>query len=332
MPADGTSTVTASALDQATVPDASEPHLVLFNTEAFFALRPELAAQRVQRDHRDDNGRVVASIVGARDGHRLVVGASAPFGGPDYGRDYEPVGVVVDALRAMIGSFVEDGVVEFDVRMKPPHFSANEPATQFALLNMGFAVAASDLNFVIELDGFDSVEDYTRSLKAPARRAIRYAEELHVSTAVLDRGDDVAWFEAYEVLRRNREDKGRPMRLPFEYVRAIRDAFPGLVRMIVARVDGATCAAALVYRIARGHDLVQYWGDANHSLPYSPMNLLVRDVVDHAVSTGASVLDLGISTTDGVPNPGLIQFKRSVGARSEVRLQLVADARTIESR
>jgi hypothetical protein len=52
------------------------------------------------------------------------------------------------------------------------------------------------------------------------------------------------------------------------------------------------------------------------------MNLLVRDVVDHSLTTGAHVLDLGISTTDGVPNAGLVQFKRSIGAASEVRLQL----------
>jgi hypothetical protein len=322
MPADGASTVTAWVLDPATVPDPAAPHLVLWNTSAFYALRPELAAQRVQLDHHDANGRVVASLVGAREGRRVVAGASAPFGGPDFGREYEPPGVVLDALRSMLRTLRDDGVDEVEVRMKPPHYSDTESAAEFAFLNLGLTPVAADLNFMIDLASFSSVEDYVRSLKPPARRAIRYGLDLDVSTDVLPQDDDATWFDAYEVLRLNRETKGRPMRLPFDYIVAIRDAFPGLVRMVVARSAGAVCAAALVYRIATERDLVQYWGDACHELPYSPMNLLVRDVVAHSLVTGARVLDLGISTTDGVPNPGLIQFKRSVGARSEVRLQL----------
>lgn len=331
MPADRTSTVTAPQLDRTTVPDPDCPHLVLWNTRSFYALRPELASQRVQLDHRDANGRVVASIVGAREGRRLVAGASAPFGGPDFGRDYEPPQVVFDALRSMLMSLRVSGVDEIEVQMKPPHYSDNESSSQFALMNLGLVPFASDLNFVIELAPFASVDDYVRALKPPARRAIRYGLDLDVTTDVLPQRDDATWLEAYEVLRLNRELKGRPMRLPFDYIVAIRDTFPGLVRMVVARSAGVVCAAALVYRIAAERDLVQYWGDACHTLPYSPMNLLVRDVVAHSLATGARVLDLGISTTDGVPNAGLIQFKRSIGARSEVRLQLAGPLRSLSA-
>ena len=116
----------------------------------------------------------------------------------------------------------------------------------------------------------------------------------------------------YEVLRRNRVDRGRPMRLGLDYVRAC-DAFPGRVRLILVESAERTVAAALVYRVTAGHDLVQYWGDALHDLPVSPMNLLVAAVVEHALAGGASFVDIGISTEDGVPNHGLLQFKRSVG-------------------
>jgi hypothetical protein len=314
--------VTQTTLDAKTVPDPEAPHLVLWNTTAFYELRPELAAQRVQVDQHDHNGRLVASLVGARDGDRFISGASAPFGGPDFTREYEPPSAVLDAIRSMLARLRAHGVTQVEIRMKPPHSSATEPGILFSLLNLGFTVDASDINFAIDLTPFGDVDGYVRSLKPPARRAIRYGIDLGVITDVLPLSDDAAWFEAYEVLRVNRESKGRPMRLPFEYIISIRDAFPGLVRMVVARSAGTICAAGLLYRIAPGRDVVQYWGDARHELAHSPMNLLVRDVVAHALATGATVLDLGISTTNGVPNPGLIQFKRSVGARSEVRMHL----------
>jgi hypothetical protein len=52
------------------------------------------------------------------------------------------------------------------------------------------------------------------------------------------------------------------------------------------------------------------------------MNLLVHAVVEHSIASGAATVDIGISSEDGVPNHGLIQFKRSVGCRIEPRLRL----------
>ncbi len=154
------------------------------------------------------------------------------------------------------------------------------------------------------------------------RRAIRHALDLGVTVGIVD--DSESWCAGYRVLEANRTAKGRPMRLNYDYVCRIRDEFPGAVRMVVARTsDGAICAAALLYRITPGHDVVQYWGDAEHDLAHSPMALLARDVVGHAIDTGARFVDLGISTDHGVPNHGLIQFKRSIGARAETRLEVV---------
>ncbi len=69
-----------------------------------------------------------------------------------------------------------------------------------------------------------------------------------------------------------------------------------------------------------------YWGDAGHALPRSPMNLLALRLVEIALADGRPTLDLGISSVDGVPDQGLIQFKRSVLARESLRLDLVRSA------
>jgi Acetyltransferase (GNAT) domain len=90
----------------------------------------------------------------------------------------------------------------------------------------------------------------------------------------------------------------------------------------VLRADGAVCAAALVYRILPGRDVVQYWGDAHHALARSPMNVLVHRLVERSLAEGVETIDLGISTDHGVPNQGLIQFKQSVLARPSLRPEL----------
>jgi hypothetical protein len=71
--------------------------------------------------------------------------------------------------------------------------------------------------------------------------------------------------------------------------------------------------------------VVQYWGDACHDLPVTPMPIVVRASVADARASGATTLDIGISTDHGSPNLGLIQFKRAMGCRTEVRTVVALD-------
>ena len=75
----------------------------------------------------------------------------------------------------------------------------------------------------------------------------------------------------------------------------------------------------------RVYDLVH----APEGLPRSPMHTLARRVVEIALAEGVQTVDLGISSVPAggarVADHGLVQFKRSVLARSEPRLVLVRD-------
>ena len=318
--------VTATDLDQRSVPAPAESHLVLWNTSAFWALRPEEVDRRVQLDQTDDGGRLVGSFVGGRVDDRCISGYGAPFGGFDLTREAETVANIEALVDATLAELGDDGVATVEVRAKPGHYGANQSSLIFVLLNRGFAVAGCDLNTYLDLGGLATVDEYVAGLKPAARKMLRRSSALGLQALQVAPDDEVRWAEAYEVLRRNRVDRGRPMRLGLDYVRAIRDAFPGCVRLLGLADGDSLVAAALVYRVGVGCDLVQYWGDAQHSLASSPMNRLVQVVVEHSLAAGARTIDIGISSEDGVPNHGLLQFKRSVGCRIEPRLELVGPA------
>jgi Acetyltransferase (GNAT) domain len=315
--------VEATVLAADSVPSAAEPELVLWNTQAFYDLRPEQAPRRRRYDHHDAEGRFVGALVAAMTDEGACAGFGAPFGGFDLARPNETIANVEGLVDASLESLAADGVDVVEVRAKPGHYGSNEAALQFVLLNRGFEVAACDLNAYLDLEPVDSVDAYAEHLKPAARKMLRRSRALGLSAVQVPADDEAAWAEAYEVLRRNRVDRGRPMRLELDYVRRIRDAFPGHVRLLALLADGAMCAAALVYRVAAGRDLVQYWGDAGHDLAVSPMNHLVATVVEHGLAAGTRTIDIGISSEHGVPNHGLIQFKRSVGCLIEPRLELV---------
>lgn len=314
------SAVTDTTIGAATAADPAEPHLVLWNTARYFDLRPGQLEQRRRVDLLDGDRLVGSFVGGVGDDGAVTSGFAAPFGGPDLARTNETVPNVEGLVDLAIETFAD--APSLAVRAKPAAYGANESALVFALLNRGFVVAACDINAHLDLRCTADGDAYVAGLKPAARKALRRSLTQDLTTSQVAVDDEPAWAEAYEVLRRNRVDRGRPMHLPLDYVRAIRDAFPGRVRLLTVDHDGRIVAAALLYRVLPGRDVVQYWGDALHDLAVSPMNLLVRAAVEHALAAGTTLLDIGISSEDGVTNAGLVQFKRTIGCDIEPRFVL----------
>jgi hypothetical protein len=302
---------------------ATADHLLLFNLDDFHALNLRPGQRAVRIDHHDE-GRLVGSLVGVRDGDVVTCGHSAPFGGPDLVRDAETASNVVALLGRAVEELDEDGVRTIRVRCRPVFLSGSETTVQFALLNLGFRVEACELGFHIDLEPLDGIDAYVAGLRSPARRALRHG--LAEPFALREAEDGDLWDAGYALLAANRAAKGRRLALDAGYVRAARDAFPGKVRMAVLEHAARPCAAALTYRVLPGRELVVYWGDADHALPRSPMNVLAHALVERALGEGVRSLDIGPSSIDGVPDQGLIQFKRSIGAREDLRLHLVREA------
>jgi hypothetical protein len=302
---------------------ATEDHLLLFNRSAFHALNLR-EGQSVRRIDHERDGRLVGSLVGVLTGDVFHSGHSASFGGPDFVRDAETATNVMDALGEAVATLEREGVRSIRVSARPTHYSGSEAAVQHALLNLGFAVERCELTLHIDLEPFPDAAAYVEALRSPARRALRHAMSEPFALALAD--DEDGWALGYRLLAANRAAKGRSLALSYDYVRAAREAFPGRVRMFLLEHDGRACAAALLYRVLPGRELVVYWGDASHGLPRSPMNLLAYRLVERLLAERVRSLDLGVSSLGGVPDQGLIQFKRSVLARESLRLDLVRGA------
>ncbi|MGE0028317.1 MAG: GNAT family N-acetyltransferase [Thermoleophilia bacterium] len=308
-----------------TAPAATADHLLLFNRDEFHALNLRPGQRVVRVDHHDE-GRLVGSLVGVRDGDVVTCGHSAPFGGPDFVREAETAANVVALVVRAVAEMEADGVREIRLKARPAFYSGSETAVQFALLNHGFRVESCELSFHIDLEPLDGIDAYVAGLRSPARRALRHGLGEPFALREAEPGDDALWDAGHDLLAANRAAKGRRLALDAGYVRAVRDAFPGRIRMAVLEHAGRPCAAALTYRVLPGRELVVYWGDAGHDLPRSPMNVLAHAMVARAMGEGVRSLDIGPSSIAGVPDQGLIQFKRSVGARERLRLDLVREA------
>jgi hypothetical protein len=311
--------------------------VTLFNQDRFHGLNLRDGQRVVSTTVQDPDGRPIGALSGVLEDGIFVNGYSAPFGGLDLVRERETPANVARLVDGALGSLEAEGARTIRLRLPPPCHGESEGLVQFTLLNRGFSVERCDLNQHIDLDGLAGPDDYVTCLKSPARRALRrlLGPEFSFHAA----RSPAEWDRAHALLTANRARKDRSFVLSREYVERARAALDDRVRMYELQLAGQPIAAALVYRVRERRDLVVAWGDANHGLERSPMNLLAYRIVEAALADGVRTVDLGTSTErepgpDGTlaPNTGLVQFKQSVLALTQPRLTLIRSDQEAVSR
>ena len=301
-----------------TGPSDRQSHIMLFNDSRY--QRCNLApGERLFRYDHIAEGRFVGTLSGVVvDGGLLDCGHSAPFGGIDLVRRTESVGVVFGLLRAAINTARGDGVRQIRIRARPGYFGSNEAASELALLQSGAGIERSELSLGIDLAHYRAAEDYIAALRSLGRNRL-----LHGLAAAADFGpakDSAHWVACYELLGQTKRRRGAEMRFSLEYLMRLRKLFGDRIAMYRLALGGELVAAALVYRVRPEWDCLIAWGDDLRHRDRQVMNVMAFHLIRTAVAEGVRLLDLGISSVDGVPDDGLIRFKRSIGATTGLRL------------
>lgn len=190
----------------------------------------------------------------------------------------------------------------------PPAFYAPEELTRATGVLANFAAKAYyDYNYHYELARFPRFEDYfDRAARKNYHRALR-------QPFVFEQTSDIP--AAYAVIKANRASHGYPLAMSLEQVLATTSG-PGApvhANFFLLSLQGANVAAAMVYDVAPGIAQVVYWGDAPGYSEMRPMNLLPVKIFEHYYQAGYRILDIGPSSSQGIPSPGLCRFKESLG-------------------
>ncbi|CAA9265746.1 MAG: hypothetical protein AVDCRST_MAG57-3138 [uncultured Blastococcus sp.] len=285
---------------------------LLFCDPRFHDLNQVPVVQRRRLEHRRD-GRLVGVLDGVIADGVFVSGHSAPFGGPDLVRVDPPVDDVLGLVSAALEVLRAEGVRLVRILARPTAYSAAEPLVEFALLHLGFTVAACDLNQHVDLSALSPDADLSSLFRDRKRRSVRAARQRPHELVQVTGDEDLG--SLHDILADNRATHGRPPPLPQDYLGRLRAAFGDRVRLLLLREGGEPTAGAVVYRVLDDVDQVVHWADADRARPGSPMELLAWSVLTDSRDRGARLVDLGPSrNADGTLNAGLADFKRAVGA------------------
>lgn len=300
------------------------PHIFLFNDERFQRFNLQRGQRLFCFDHPIQN-RLIGTFTGVIEGQKLTCGYSAPFGGIDFVRNDEAATAVTDLIEAVRAAADAEGVRNIRIKGRPCYYGANETATMFALLGNGALAEACELSLGLEVWRYGSPDDYVASLRPSIARQLRKAKAADMYFDMVETAAD--WADCFALLVETRRRRGAEMKITLDYVLRLRAAFGQRIAMYRLTKDHRLAAAALVYRTRSDVDHVVAWGDDILFRKDRVMNLMAYHLVCEAISGGIRIIDLGISSVNGVPDDGLIQFKRNIGASTGLRIDFSLETR-----
>lgn len=295
-----------------------EPSFV-YNTASFARLN----ASKVIKVHylaigEDGRRPRLGAIFGERDG-RLLSPFSAPFGGfEQHGKQNI---LFMESAVGLLKGYAAERQLGVEVTLPPLLYDESQISKCVSVFSRGGFRQVIDLNYYFNVQCFPDYMALTdRSARKNLNRSLK--EDFHLVQLDSGKRDDVE--RAYEVIRRNREEHGYPLRMTLEQVW---QTVTSVVKadFFVLEHEGRDVAAAQIFHVAEGIAQVIYWGDIRKYSALRPMNFLAYSILDHYYKQGLRILDIGPSTEDGVPNYGLCEFKENIGCEVTLKYRFVGE-------
>lgn len=199
----------------------------------------------------------------------------------------------------------------------PPFFYFKREISYWlnACIGYGGVVARWDLNYALDLTTIKN-QEYSKCLTYNGRKNLRLSHERGCCVRECVDAHDIE--ESYEIIKKNRQSKGYPLRMTFEQVEWTRKHING--KWFCVEWENEKVASAVVFPVTSQIAQVIYWGNLPGSEEKKPINALAEFLVEFYIQLGFKYLDIGPSTDQGIPNYGLIDFKESIGCQTDSKV------------
>ena len=241
---------------------------------------------------------------------------AAPFGGilsKDNRTEYTKVNEFISDLIAYL---TDIGIKKLQLVFPAPFYGCNATTKVINSLIQGkFSIKLTpEINNHVPLVNFD-VSNYPRNINEIIRKTSRHAltmNEVH---------DDVDKLVAYNIVKENKKIKSRTMSILYSHLRSL-DEVCGARYFLVRNSGLEPVASAITFKTSNNIIYTQFWGDNLIGRDLNAMDYLFINMTQLFKDEGWLIMDLGISSQNGLANSGLLRFKESHLAESTLRFSI----------
>lgn len=278
----------------------------IFNTALFNELNKANAEEIFYLAFKDTKIRI-GIILGVRD-KKLFSSFSAPFGGFQYVNEDIKITQIDTALIALENWIKGNHYENIKITLPPVFYNQsfiNKQAN--ALFRCNYELNTFDLNYQFAVSKLE--DNYlTDVIWYNARKNLKKSLKNNLSFVKLNSDDGE---QSYKVISQNRSEKGFPLRMTWDQIKKTMDVVK--VDFFLVKLEQVNIAAALIFHVAKDIVQVVYWGDLIEYSDLKTMNFLSYNVFKYYKQNNISIIDIGPSTENSLPNFGLCEFKESIG-------------------
>jgi hypothetical protein len=242
--------------------------------------------------------------------------ARGTFSGYAFDSDLD-IESLFDFHQAVCTQLKLKGAKSIELLLSPMAHDYTITSNQFYMLKSdGFEIAQCNLNHSVLVDNELLSEKMSYGNRKRLKKCLReglLAEKL--PTTELS--------QVYETLDANRKANGHHMSMTLDQLEEMINAFPDRVVLFGIRDNKTYAAAALCLRLSDKILYVFYWGDRPGYSAYSPVVAIADVIYSFCYAEGIKIMDIGTSTLGDEPNHGLIRFKRGLGFKESLKLNMV---------
>jgi len=234
---------------------------------------------------------------------------SAPYGGFIFLNEDIKIFHIDDAIQTLIKWCRNQNMNLISFTLPPDIYHESFISKQTnCLFRNGFTLKKVDLNYAFNLNKFNT--NYPSNIWYNARRNLKISLSKELSFKKCELSEEK--IAAYNVIKINRKKKGFPLHMTFEDIEKTSRIIPSDF-FLVYNNDAVPIASAIIFHVSPGIVQVIYWGDLPEFYQLRTMNFLSYKIFEYYKNKGLRIVDIGISTEFSEPNPGLCEFKESIG-------------------
>lgn len=244
-----------------------------------------------------------------RRGSKLFCPFSAPYSAFVKNKDKVHIQHIYHAVECL-DKYCKEKKIEYVRFILPPACFEERDIAVFvnAFCLNGYQVEQRELNFHFDMKKVYS-DNYISYLPYNGRKNLKIALKsgLELKLCTNDQQNE----EAYNIIKINRNNKGRPLRMEFHQILETIKEVKADIFQVKNGDEGI--AAAFVFWLNERIVRVIYWGDIPGYSEKKPINFLAYELIQYYGQLGVEIIDIGKSTENSVPNIGLCDFKESIG-------------------
>jgi len=245
--------------------------------------------------------------------NRLCTPFSAPYSFFSFQDDRIKNTFIVEALEALEEYSSENKLFSLKFVL-PPCFYGEHIISKFI-----YSFFLKKYLSIVDDNHFFNTKDYIKYEEGTIKKGVRYNIKVAVNAGMtFHRINDMSdYMIAYDIIRKNKETKDRPLKMSFEQILEMRSLVD--IDWYLIYLKDQPVASAIVYVYSPRIAQIIYWGDLPDYHCYYPMNFLAMNLFRVYYERKLEIIDLGNASCKSIPNYGLSNFKEVIGCTATLK-------------